>query len=502
MPLTRRQFIHVASTGIAAAAAGRLLSKSAFALAATDDPFATLDGIAQAQAVKKGDATAIEILDFAIRRIERLNPQINAVVTTDFEAARSRARENKFQGPFAGVPFLVKDLDNFAGVRTTYGSRAMTSHIAEASDPYIAACVDAGFNVAGKSNTPELGLTGTTESLALGPCYNPWDLTRSSGGSSGGAGAAVAAGMVPVAQGSDGGGSIRIPASCCGVFGLKPSRGRMVGSTDEFTFSVKGALSRTVRDTAHVLAQTERKQPEADLEPVGLVTGPEKRRLKIGLSLKGIAGRQPSADVSDAVLSTAKLCEELGHDVRMFRIEAPPGNFAADFLTVWSSAPGQAFERFVKERGRKPTLQDFEPLTLLFAAQYHDGAKERIPAAIERLKRLSAQISEQMRPYDVVLSPVLSSAPPLIGEMAPTVPFKVLVERMVGYVAYTPVYNVTGMPAMSVPLYWNAQGLPIGSQFAAQVGEEKTLLSLAYELEQARPWADKWPGCSAVKESV
>ena len=320
MPLDRRQFLHLAAQSAAAGAFSNSLLSPQSASAAMPDPFARLDGIALAQKIAKGDATALEVLDAAIARIERLNPKINAVVTTDFDRARSRARENKFQGPFAGVPYLVKDLSDFAGLRTTKGSRAMLGNIADKTDVYVQACVDAGMNVVGKSNTPEFGMSCTTESLALGPCYNPWDLVRSAGGSSGGAAAAVASGMVPIAQGSDSGGSIRIPASCCGVFGLKPSRGRMIGSSDAFGFATRGVLTRSVRDSAHALAATERPQPAPGLKPVGLVKEPSKRRLTIGLYLKGEYGVEPEPEVADAVMATARLCEELGHKVRTAQI--------------------------------------------------------------------------------------------------------------------------------------------------------------------------------------
>ncbi|MEX2111899.1 MAG: amidase [Pirellulales bacterium] len=502
MHVHRRQFLQAASQGAAAVALAPLLSSNSWAASIAGDPFAKLDAVAQAQAIATGDATATEVLNAAIRRIEALNPRINAVVANDFQRARSRAQENHFSGAFAGVPFLIKDLDDFAGVRTTYGTRSMLENISKADEPYVAACVATGVNVVGKSNTPEFGLTGTTESLALGPCYNPWNLTRSSGGSSGGAGAAVAAGMVPMAQGSDGGGSIRIPASCCGVFGLKPSRGRLMGSNDEFEFSVNGALSRTVRDTAYLLAHTEREKPSPGLNPIGLVTGPNKRRLTIGMYLKGASGQEPSSDVTSAILATARLCEELGHEVRISRIDFSGSQMAEDFLTLWASSAGDAVERLENERGRKATLQDFEPLTLAFAAQHHGGGKEKIPVAAERLKALAKNVADQMEPYDLLLGPVLSTAPPRIGEYAPTVPFEELMTRMIAYVAYTPVFNVTGMPAMSVPLTWNEQGLPIGSQFAAKSGDERTLLELAYELEAARPWADKWAPCSAGASSA
>ena len=502
MPWTRRQFLQISSQSVAFAAVTQTLGRSSFAAekaaSGVYDPFARLDGLAQAKAIASGEATALEVLDFAIARIERLNPKINAVVTTDFEAARSRARANEFKGPFAGLPFLVKDLDDFVGVRTTNGARAYLRTVSDSTEPFVQACVDAGVNVEGKTNTPEFGLTPTTESLALGPCYNPWNLTRSAGGSSGGAGAAVAAGLVPIAQGSDGGGSIRIPASCCGVFGLKPSRGRLIGSNDEFEFSVNGLLTRTVRDTAQMLAVTERKEPGFGMPQIGLVKGPSKRRLTIGLYLKGASDVEPASDVSNAVLATAKLCEELGHDVRMSRIDFGDGQLADDFLTLWASFSGKAVEELEEKRGRKATLQDFEPLTLAFAQQYHNGGKEKIPAAADRLQELAKDINRQMSQYDVLLCPVLATAAPMIGRYSPTVPFDELVERMIHYVAYTPIFNVTGMPAMSVPLAWNDEGLPIGSQFAAKQGDERTLLELAFELEQARPWADKWAPCSAV----
>jgi amidase len=498
MQLTRRQFT-ATSAGLAAAVLSQAFQRRTFALATSGDPFAKMDAVAQAQAIAKGETTALEVVEAAIGRIERINPFINAVVTTDFDAARSRARDGKLAGPFAGVPFLVKDLDDFAGVRTTNGARALLSYVPKATDPYIEACVKTGLNVVGKSNTPEFGLTGTTESLALGPCYNPWDLSHSSGGSSGGAGAAVAAGMVPVAQGSDGGGSIRIPASCCGVFGLKPSRGRLVGSRDEFGFSVTGVLSRSVRDTAHMLAHTERQQPAPGLKPIGLVTAPGKKRLKIGMYLKGAYGDEASPEVCEAVLSTAKLCEELGHDVRIARFSFNGQQMGYDFLTVWSKYAGEAVEQLEKERGRKVNLQDLEPLTLAFARMYQSSGKNEIPAANKRLQELSARLSKQMEPFDVLLSPVLSSVPPVIGEHSPTIPYQVLIERMTSYVAYTPVFNVTGMPAMSVPLGWNTDsGLPIGSHFAAKAGDERTLLELAYELEQAQPWASQWARYSAA----
>jgi amidase len=497
MPLDRRRFIHVATGAATAALLADFLAASESALAISLPPLSSLDGIAQAQAIAKGEVTALEVLEAAIKQIERINPQLNAVVTTDFDRARDRAREHKFVGPFSGVPYLVKDLSDFAGVRTTKGSRAMLTNISKTTDKYVQAGIDAGLNVVGKSNTPEFGMSCTTESLALGPCYNPWNLKRSAGGSSGGAAAAVAAGMVPIAQGSDSGGSIRIPASCCGVFGLKPSRGRLIGSTDAYGFSSRGVLTRSVRDTAHALAVTERPQPAPGLKPVGLVNEPSKRRLTIGLYLKGENGVEPAADVADAVLATARLCEELGHDVKLSRIRFDVA-ISEDYHIIRSRRSAETVAEMEKQLGRKLTLQDVEPPLLASAAQYHAGWNAKYDEANRRVQKIAADINEQMREYDVVLSPVLRTAPPLTGEFSPFVPPEVLVERMINYVAYTVVFNMTGMPAMSVPLAWNAQGLPIGSQCAAKYGDERTLLELAYQLEAAKPWAEKWPPCAGV----
>jgi amidase len=499
MPLDRRRFLYVAAGAASAALIADPLGQPARAFAAAPSPLTALDAIAQAQAIAKGEVTALEVLDAAIAQIERLNPQLNAVVTTDFDRARDRARDGKLQGPFAGVPYLLKDLTDVAGLRTTKGCRAMLTNIATTTDKYAQACIDAGMNVLGKSNTPEFGMSCTTESLALGPCYNPWNPKRSAGGSSGGAAAAVAVGMAPIAQGSDSGGSIRIPASCCGVFGLKPSRGRLIGSTDVYGFGSRGVLSRSVRDTAHALAVTERSQPAPGLKPVGLVSGPSKRRLTIGLYLKGENGAEPTAEVADAVLATARLCEELGHDVKMSKIRFDV-SVSEDYHVIGSRRSTETIADLEKKLGRKVTLQDVEPPLLASAAHYRDGWDAKFDDANRRVQQVSAEINEQMQQYDVVLSPVLRTAPPLTGEFSPFVPFDVLVERMISYVAYTVVFNVTGMPAMSVPLAWNAQGLPIGSQFAARYGDERTLLELAYQLEEARPWADKWPPCTVVKQ--
>ena len=491
MNMTRRNFLAFSAAATATMLTPAILRRSNRTWAAIDDSLVDLDAVAQAKLIKKGDATPLELLDAAIQRIDALNPTVNAVVTEAYDSARERADAAAFDGPFRGVPFLVKDLNDVAGVRTTSGSRALMDTIAERDHPYIKACIAAGLNVCGKSNTPEFGLQATTESLALGPCFNPWDVTRSSGGSSGGAGAAVATGMLPLAHGNDGGGSIRIPASCCGVFGLMASRGRMAGTTNGFSLAVQGGLSRSVRDSAQLLASTERAKPAPGLEPVGLIEKPSRKRLKIGMYLNGARGETPDSDVQTAIESTAALCEELGHTVTPMELKYDGDRMVDDFLTLWSSTAGEFADVFEKEAGRPANYQDLEPLTLAFSKSYHAGGKQKMGAALQFLVTLQAEIGSQMEPYDVLLCPVLRTAPPAIGEQGPTVPYETLIARMISYVAYTPLFNITGLPAMSVPLYWNDAGLPIGSQFAAKMGDEATLLRLAYELEEARPWAGK-----------
>ena len=256
----------------------------------------------------------------------------------------------------------------------------MLANIADATDTYVQACIDAGMNVVGKSNTPEFGMSCTTESMVLGPCYNPWNLVRSAGGSSGGAAAAVAAGMVPIAQGSDSGGSIRIPASCCGVFGLKPSRGRMIGSKDTFGFGSRGVITRSVRDSAYALAATERPQPAPGLNPVGLVKGPSKCRLTIGFYLKGEYGVDPEPDVAKAVMATARLCEELGHNVKPAQIRCDVA-VSKDYHIIQSRRSAENVAELERKLGRKLTFQDVEPPLLASAERFHGGWNAQIDEA-------------------------------------------------------------------------------------------------------------------------
>ncbi|WP_293340427.1 amidase [Parvibaculum sp.] len=488
LELSRRTFLKsTAATALAAGAYGAGLRP---ALAAPE--LAKLDALAQAELVAKGEMTALDLVNAGIERIEQVNPKVNAVVTEFYDRAREAAKGELPQGPFTGVPNLVKDLDNLAGTRATSGSRLFADNISKETDPLIASDQEAGFVMVGKSNTPEFGLLGTTEPLLLEPCRNPWNLEHSTGGSSGGAAAAVASGMVPLAHATDGGGSIRIPASCCGVFGLKPSRGRIFlgGRNLPGDIGVQHCVSRSVRDSATLMDLSEMKGEKAVLAPIGRVEGPGKKRLKIAFNTENYYGVEPDADVKAAIEETAKLCADLGHEIVPVKNPVDGRAFIDAFLTVWASGPSQLVA-LAKENGVDPEAV-LEPWTIGLAKYYDAKPADALEVSLNHFAEVTAKTKAFMADYDVWLTPVLASAPPKLGEQAPTVPFDTLYERTVEYVSYTPLHNVVGTPAMSVPLSWNDAGLPIGSQFAAPLGGEKVLYELAFELEQARPWGSKY----------
>lgn len=462
------------------------------------------DGLGLAEMIRKGEISAVEATEGTISRIEQLNGTLNAVVTSLFEQALEHAKGDLGEGPFAGVPYLLKDLIEFEGVRLTNGSRMLLDNVSDWTPPYVEATQASGLNFLGKTNTPEFGLLGTTESLALGPCANPWNTNHSSGGSSGGAAVAVASGMVPFAHASDGGGSIRIPASCCGLFGLKPSRGRMLQSRRDplaADISVEHCVSRSVRDSAMLFSLTEQTGEQATLEPTGYISRPAGKKLKIAFSTKNYYGLEPAADVKAAIENTAKLCESMGHDVVDVGNPFDGEAFINDFLTVWASGPAELkalVEEMTGQAAEETNL--LEPWTLGLADFFNAKPPEALSQSLERFAAVTAQLEEFNSGFDVWLTPVLNSAPPLLGEQAPTVDFDTLYDRVLKYVAHTPLQNVAGTPAMSVPLGWNEQGLPIGSQFAAPLGREDVLFALAYELEEARPWADKWAPASIASQ--
>lgn len=467
--------------------------------AAPADALGESDAVGLAQRIRDGEITAAQALDAAIARAERVNPELNFIITKAYDAGRARAAE-PLSGPFAGVPTLIKDLMDWRGHPTKYGSRAFAENVASEQPPYMDALLAAGLVPFAKSTTPEFGFTATTEPVLGGVTRNPWNPLHSSGGSSGGAGVAVAARVVPIAHASDGGGSIRIPAACNGLVGLKPSRARNIGSgavNDVTNISVQGCVSISVRDTAAWQAATENTAEGRAFEPIGLVTGPSTRRLRIKLDINNALGTAPDPQVAAAIQAAAELCRGLGHTI----IEARPAidgrQFSDDFILLWAAGAAQVVEQVRQRAGADAPLdQLLEPLSLELAAHAQRAGREALGAAIQRLGGISAQYAAFLAEADVYLTPVLGKPPVLLGQINPERGMATF-ETLSEYVGYTPLQNVAGAPAISLPLGWSSDGLPIGAHFSAAAGQERTLLELAYELEAAQPWAARKPGVNA-----
>jgi amidase len=463
------------------------------------DALGDLDATGVAARIRSREITAQEALEAAIARAERVNPQLNFLATPAHEYAHARLSQ-RLGGPFAGVPTLIKDLMPVIGVPTKYGSRAFANNVPTEQPPYMDALLAAGLVPFGKSTTPEFGLTATTEPLLGGATRNPWDPSRSSGGSSGGAAVAVAARVVPIAHASDGGGSIRIPASCNGLVGLKPSRGRSVagGRPDSgIDISVNGCVSRSVRDTAAWLAATEQTGSSANFRSVGVVAGPSTQRLRIRIDIPNALGHDPDAEVRAAVEAAAALCRALGHDVREGRPQIDGPQFSADFILLWAAGAAEVVALVQSlAPASAPLDQLLEPLTLDLAAHYQQQGQAALEAAIIRLTEVEARYQAFFSDADVYLTPVLAKPPVPLGQIAGSLGMAVF-NTLTDYVGYTPLENIAGAPAISLPLAWSSAGVPIGVHFAAAKGQERRLLELAYELEQAQPWAGRRPGINA-----
>ncbi|MGE3143251.1 MAG: amidase family protein, partial [Hyphomonadaceae bacterium] len=334
------------------------------------DALEGLDGVGVVARIRAGDITAAEAAEAAIARAERVQPQLNFIATPAYEMGRLRAAPPPGtpaqQGPLAGLPTFIKDLSPLAGAKFMSGSRAFAENIAARNSPYVEALLAAGVTPLGKTTTPEFGLTATTEPLLTGPTRNPWDAARSSGGSSGGAAVAVAAGVVPVAHGGDGGGSIRIPASCCGLVGLKVSRGRLIDAPADapVALAVDGCLSRTVRDTAAWIAATERGGQGAPFPLLGLVRGPSQRRLRVGLAVADAAGRAPDPEVAAAVTAAGALCARLGHHVSEVAFDLDAEANTEAFVLYWAAGAAQAAAQVRRNAPNAPRESLLEPLSL------------------------------------------------------------------------------------------------------------------------------------------
>jgi amidase len=475
-----------------------------------DNELAALDATAQADLVRRREVQPRELVEAAIRRIERLNPTLNAVVTPMFDEAVARAADSLPEGPFTGVPFVLKDLTaEHAGVRYTEGSAFLADHVSTHDQELVLRQRRTGLVVVGKTNCPEFGILPTTEPRLFGATHNPWDVGRTPGGSSGGTAAAVASGMVPMGHANDGGGSIRIPASCCGLFGLKPTRARNPlgpAAGDALGGLVsEHALTRSVRDSAALLDATA--GPDAGdpywapppARPYLREVDAEPGRLRIAVTTEAATGVPVHEDCVRAVHESARLCEELGHDVFEFTPEDLDGNGLTDaFLVLYISGVAATIASWAMVTGRTPAEADFEPLT--WAMREMGG--QRSPAdyllAVAHLQRFSRQVAGWFAGFDAWLMPVLAEPPLPLGtfDAPPDQPLMPLL-RAGAWVPFTPIANITGQPAMSVPLHWNGEGLPIGSMFVGRFGDEATLFRLAGQLERARPWAARRPPVSA-----
>jgi amidase len=466
------------------------------------DEFAVLDAVAQAGLVRRREVAPIELVDAAIARIERLNPVLNAVVTPMYDEARRTARGRLPAGTFSGVPFLLKDsLASYAGVRMTSGSRLLRNHIASHDSELVTRFRRAGLIVLGKTNCAEFGLLPTTEPKLFGATRNPWDTQRTPGGSSGGSAAAVAAGMVPMAHGSDGGGSIRIPASCCGVFGLKPTRARNPAAMEQADVGnrlvVEHALTRTVRDSAALLDATSLADP-GDLccppppqRPYLQEVDADPGKLRIAYSAKTLA--PVHRDCIRALHDAATLCRALGHEVMETE---PPIDYALaahSFTTLWTAGCATTIDGISRRNGKSIGAGDVEPVTWALYEMGRSVSAVDYQVALLELQSMSRSIAHLFTEFDVWLTPVLTEPPPALGSFdAPAGDSLAALQRVWAFAPITGLCNFTGQPAMSVPLHWTAEGVPIGSHFAGRYGDEATLFRLAGQLERCRPWAGRW----------
>jgi amidase len=469
-----------------------------------------LDATSQAELVSNKEVKPIELVDAAIDRIERVNPMINAVITPMFDEARAAANGKLPDGPFSGVPFLLKDLlASYAGVRMASGSAFLRDFVPDHDSQLVSRHKRAGLVILGKTNTPEYGIMPTTEPALFGPSRNPWDTARATGGSSGGSAAAVAAGMVPFAHGNDGGGSIRIPASCCGLFGLKPTRARNpLGPDFGDMFSglvAEHALTRSVRDSAALLDATSGAEPgdpywaPPPARPFLQEVGADPGKLRIAFTTVAPSRASLHPDCVTAVNEAVTLCSNLGHEVT----EAAPainGEILVPmFMTLWSAGCTWTIDSMALYTKQEARTEHFEPATW---ALYHMGRQQTGSAyllALQWLQRTSRDVARFMEDYDIWLTPTLGEPPLPLGsfDATPDDPMAGM-RKAAQFVPFTPICNATGQPAMSVPLFWNDQGLPIGTHFVGRFGDEATLFRLAAQLEAARPWANRRPPISAV----
>ena len=490
--------------------------------------YLALDATALADLVARGEVTPTELLALARQRADAVNPSLNAIVVrTDAGADEQVADASRLTGPLAGVPFLIKDLgQDYRGYPTSSGSRSLRNHVATENATVVQRFLDAGLVIFGKTNTPEFGSKGITEPELWGPAHNPWNLGHTPGGSSGGSAAAVAAGIVPAAGANDGGGSIRIPAGCNGLVGLKPTRGLTpfgpTGGEPLFGMAVEGTVTRTVRDAAAIYDAIAGPTPSSvyptPAHDVAFTTQLTERPkgLRIGYSTVSAINPNPHPEAVAAVERAASLLTELGHHVEEV---APPQDDAAlsrDFLTIWFAKAAAHVDEARRLTGA--TNADFEADTLAVAELGRAAGVVAAFTAVDNINNHVLALETFHQTYDYLLTPTLATPPLRIGETttpaalqrASRVIARVhagsllaragliddLITQSLGWVPYTQLANLTGRPAISVPLHWTADGLPLGVQFVGRLGSDGDLLALAAALEEAQPWFGRYADIS------
>lgn len=455
-----------------------------------DDALGDLDAVGMVDAIRTGKVSAVELVDAAIARATAVNPALNGLAHETFSAARARAAE-KPGGYFDGVPTFIKDDTDVEGMPTMKGTDAWEPSPVVNHDDFARFFLATGLIPLGKTQLSEFGFSGSAEHPRIGAVRNPWDTDYTAGASSSGSGAFVAAGVVPLASGSDGGGSIRIPAACNGLVGLKPSRGRLPLATTARQLPVRiihnGVLTRSVRDTAAFYREGERIWRNRSLTPIGAVTGPGRDRLRIAVVTRSLK-RDASPAMRGHTLTAAALLEGLGHRVEYLDRSPIPERFADDFLVYWASlAMG------VVRGGRMMFGGTFDRArldNLTIGLDRHARRNlHRLPSAITRLTRVRKVTARVFSDYDILLTPTLAEDTPLVGHLDPSADYQQVIDRLIDWVGFTPLQNVTGEPAISLPLAQSADGMPVGMMFSAPLGMERRLLELAFELEQAHPWA-------------